>query len=129
MRFFVSLLQNYRLYMSETEFRDKEFVDSLALTPGCADFVRRMLKTQLFDRFIEERREVEDPEVKLFDESIAAKINRSKKTVLTNIGRPLSTRRAASAPTEFLHSSVVRTHGLLSVVILIPCKSDFPLLC
>jgi len=42
----------------------------------------------MFDRFLEERREnQDDPEVKFFDESISAKINRSKKTALANIGR------------------------------------------
>jgi hypothetical protein len=42
----------------------------------------------MFDCFIQERHELpNDPEVRFFDESITAKVNRSKKVALTQMGR------------------------------------------
>jgi hypothetical protein len=42
----------------------------------------------MFDRFLEERQEnPKNPVVLFFDESINAKLNRSKKAALTHIGR------------------------------------------
>jgi hypothetical protein len=60
----------------------------------------------MFDRFIDERRENSfDPEVKFFDESIGAKIKRSKRTAIANLGRHVRT----STGTGFLddHTKLV----------------------
>ncbi|GKZ00040.1 hypothetical protein MPSEU_000957400 [Mayamaea pseudoterrestris] len=88
LRFFVSLLQNYRTFLKETEFQATCFIQSLCLGESSTEFCDSFVKTQLFHRFIEERRERSDPEVLLFDESINAKINRSKKNALMSFGRP-----------------------------------------
>lgn len=72
-------------------FRIEDFVSNLHTgSAESADFVTRMLKTQLFNRFIADRRESpNDPEVKLFDASINAKMNRSKRhTIKETLGRP-----------------------------------------
>lgn len=87
LRFFVALLQNYKSYISQTGFLASDFVQSLGLGGSSAQFCESMVKTQLFQRFLGEREEVNDPEVRFFDESINAKINRSKKTSLMNFGR------------------------------------------
>jgi hypothetical protein len=74
--------------MGEIGFQANEFVESLSLTVSSADFCSHFVKTQLFDRFIEERRESpQDPEVRFFDESINAKVNRSRKNALINLVR------------------------------------------
>ena len=62
-------------------------MQSLGLTLSSAEFCDGFTKTQLFHRFIEERREWNDPEVRFFDESINAKVNRSRKNTLINFGR------------------------------------------
>jgi DENN domain-containing protein 5 len=87
LRFFVALLQNFRMYLTETDFQAAEFLLSLSLSQNSAEFCEGMMKTQLFNRFLEERRDCTDPEVRFFDESINAKINRSRKTALMNFGR------------------------------------------
>jgi hypothetical protein len=87
LRFFVALLQNYRSYFNEAEFQAVEFVQSLSLSPNSFEFCQDFVKTQLFHRFLEERRELSDPEVRFFDESINAKVNRSKKNALMSFGR------------------------------------------
>jgi hypothetical protein len=98
LRFFVALLLDYRQFMGEKSFEADQFLENLALNPPSTDFVRYMLRTQLFARFIEDRRNnFDDHEVRFFDESINAKIKRSKKTVLTNIGGT-----AVSLTTSFL---------------------------
>jgi hypothetical protein len=82
------LFQNYRQFIDRKSFRAAEF---LASTNGTGDntiFVGHVLKTQMFDRFLEERQEnPKNPVVLFFDESINAKLNRSKKAALTHIGR------------------------------------------
>jgi dDENN domain len=93
-------LLDYRQHLGQETFRADEFVAGLPLTAASTTFVHLFLKTQMFDRFIVERRENPfDPEVKFFDESIAAKIKRSKRTVFVNMGRQ------AKMGTAFLEDS------------------------
>jgi hypothetical protein len=74
--------------MSESTFQRAEFIASQYLSSRCAHWVNAFLNTQMFDCFIQERNELpNDPEVRFFDESITAKVNRSKKVALTHIGR------------------------------------------
>lgn len=88
MRFFVSLFQNYRQFIDRESFRSAEFLASTNGTGDNTNFVGHVLKTQMFDRFLEERQEnPRNPVVVFFDESINAKLNRSKKAALTHIGR------------------------------------------
>lgn len=84
MRFFVSLFQNYRSYLEGIEFRSSDFLTSLNLPNDSSDFIAALLDTQMFHNFVVERVESSlDPEVRFFDDSINAKINRSKKVALT----------------------------------------------
>lgn len=77
LRFFISLLEDYRLYLAHNGFRSDEFVDSQPAPDR--EFMTAMVRTQMFDCFVVERRECpNDPEVRFFDESILAKFNRSK---------------------------------------------------
>jgi hypothetical protein len=47
-----------------------------------------MLETQMFNRFVEDRNEFEnDPTFLFFDESISAKLNRSRKKAISHFGR------------------------------------------
>lgn len=84
MRFFVSLFKNYRLYLDGTDFKREQFLASLNVPSESLEFVSNILESQMFHCFVVER--VEEPdnsEVRFFDESIQAKVNRSKKTALT----------------------------------------------
>jgi DENN domain-containing protein 5 len=84
LRFFTSLFQTYRSYLDGTEFRSLDFLASLNILNGSAEFVAALLGTQMFQGFVVERGESPyDPEVLFFDDSINAKINRSKTMVLT----------------------------------------------
>jgi len=98
LRFFVSLFRDYRQYLGENAFHIEDFVASLNISASSSEFVVRMLKTQMFMRFVEDRRDSpEDPEVKFFDESINAKINRSKKASFgTLFARPGKHKRDTS---------------------------------
>jgi dDENN domain len=74
----------YRSYIDGNDFRASEFTASLNLPDNSANFVRSVVASQMFHGFIDEATENEkDPSVLFFDASINAKINRSKKTVLT----------------------------------------------
>jgi dDENN domain len=74
----------YRSYIDGIDFRASEFIASLNLPANSANFVRSVVASQMFHGFIDEATENEkDPSVLFFDASINAKINRSKKTVLT----------------------------------------------
>ena len=75
------------MYLSDSDFQAADFVQSLGLSPSSTEFCDGFTKTQLFHRFIEERRDWNDPEVRFFDESINAKVNRSRKNTLMNFGR------------------------------------------
>lgn len=80
------MFRDYRQYLEKSSFRSAEFLGSLNASVRGIEFVREILETQMFERFLEDRRQgPEDPEVVFFDESINAKMNRSKKTQLTNI--------------------------------------------
>lgn len=60
----------------------------LNLSSNSTEFVGALLKTQMFQVFTVERHEnPHDPEVLFFDDSITAKMNRSKKTALTRGGK------------------------------------------
>ena len=113
LRFFVALLQDYRAFLDETGFRAAEFIQSLNLVQCSADFCGELVKTQLFQRFLEERQEVNDAEVRFFDESIKAKINRSRRNALLNFGR------ADSKQTTFLDDTswtVSRSYALAGAI-------------
>jgi DENN domain-containing protein 5 len=85
LRFFTSLFQTYRsCLVADTGFRSEDFLAGLNLSERSTLFVKEILGTQMFQNFTEERRESpNDPEVLFFDDSINAKINRSKKVVFT----------------------------------------------
>jgi hypothetical protein len=84
----VSFFQNYRQFIDGRSFRSADFLAANTYVSGAsADFVGHLLKTQMFSRFLEESIKKEDPAVLFFDESINAKLNRSKKAALTHIGR------------------------------------------
>jgi hypothetical protein len=88
LRFFVSLFQNYGQFIDHESFRSAEFLATTTGTGDNTNFVGHVLKTQMFDRFLEERQQnPRNPVVVFFDESINAKLNRSKKAALTHIGR------------------------------------------
>lgn len=85
LRFFVSIMRDYRTFMQANGFNADAFVANLTLSPGNRNFVYNMSQTQLFQRFVQERRESpRDPECLFFDESINAKMNRSR---FANLGR------------------------------------------
>jgi dDENN domain len=78
------LFQSYRTHLIGGEFRAADFLMSLNLSDRSTEFVHEVLKTQLFQNFVEERRDCpSDPEVLFFDDTINAKFNRSKKATLT----------------------------------------------
>ena len=88
LRFFVSILRDYRMYLSRDSFRRPEFLASLNVSSASLEFVEGMLQTQMFSRFVEDRLEGElDPEVLFFDESINAKMNRSKRVTLSGLAK------------------------------------------
>jgi hypothetical protein len=92
LRFFVAVFKAYGGFVLEDKgndlFDDDMFVDDKKLKEGCLDFLQRVLKTQMFQRFLEQRKDnPESPELCLFDESIIAKNNRSKKVNLTMGGK------------------------------------------
>lgn len=95
--FFVSLLKGYRQCMDRRSFRSDEFVSNLNISAASSDFLDKLLKTQMFERFIDDRREnPDDPEVRFFDESINAKMKRSKKNAIMKMRRGGSSHMATS---------------------------------
>ena len=93
LRFFVSLFRDYRSFLGETTFRGEAFLASLNLPDDNTDFVSSVLDTQMFQVFTVERREnPSDPEVLFFDDSITAKLNRSKMATLSRGGKKKETR-------------------------------------
>jgi hypothetical protein len=96
LRLFVSIFINYEEFLlTEARndlFDEVAFLDSVSFEPYARDFVQRVIQTQMFQRFLEERKDNPmDPEFRFFDESIIAKINRSKKAKLAQGGKKLST--------------------------------------
>lgn len=88
LRFFVSIMRHYGEYMEEEDFNTDGFLSALGLSGRNRQLVSTLTQTQLFQRFLQERRESpNDPECIFFDESINAKLNRSKLKTLANIGR------------------------------------------
>jgi DENN domain-containing protein 5 len=94
---------------------------SLNLSEHSTEYVREILKTQLFQNFVEERCDCpHDPEVLFFDDTINAKFNRSKKATLT----------LRKKETAFLDDtrSIVSTKTHLGIRLYRRSKSYFPLL-
>jgi hypothetical protein len=88
LRLFVSIFQSYRHYLDKNGFRSEAFIDSLNCSERSSEFLHCVVKTQFFSRFLDERiQNPSDPEIRFFDESIIAKINRSKKQTFSKIGR------------------------------------------
>jgi hypothetical protein len=92
LRFFVTVFKGYGGCVLEDKgndlFDEDMFVDDKKLKEGCLDFLQRVLQTQMFQIFLQERNDNPDsPELRFFDESIIAKNNRSKKANLTMGGK------------------------------------------
>jgi hypothetical protein len=92
LRFFVTVFANYeRFLLTKSDqglFDVAEFLENLNLDSDSRNFMLKVLGTQMFQRFLEERKEnPDDPEILFFDESIIAKQNRSKTTTLTTGGK------------------------------------------
>jgi hypothetical protein len=61
---------------------------SLNLPSGSQHFVARVIASQMFQAFVQERKaNPTSPSILFFDESIIAKNNRSRKTTLTSGGK------------------------------------------
>lgn len=102
LRFTVATFAQYEEFLlcgaGNALFDHDSFIDDQSLDGGSSEFLRNILETQLFQRFLEERKENPNlPEVRFFDESIIAKMNRSKKATLANGGK--------KKPTPFLNDS------------------------
>lgn len=101
LRFIVTIFSNYKRCLRQSTgnnalFEDEKFLEDFKnSSPESIEFIRRILKTQMFQRFLEERLEnPDDSELRFFDESIVAKKNRSKKSTL----------QTGKKPTPFLDS-------------------------
>uniref|UniRef100_A0A7S4R4H9 UDENN domain-containing protein n=2 Tax=Ditylum brightwellii TaxID=49249 RepID=A0A7S4R4H9_9STRA len=85
LRFFASIFKNYEKFLVKgggEPFQREAFLDDLKLKGNSREFVSQVTSSQMFERFVEERITSPDqPEMRLFDETIVAKNNRSKKTV------------------------------------------------
>lgn len=96
LRFFLSIFRSYRQYLGTDGFRGEEFLQSLNLSADQLEFCRCVIATQFFARFLNERAEIpDDAEILFFDESINAKLNRSKKAAIANL-------RGGKRPTNFI---------------------------
>eukprot|EP00980_Cylindrotheca_fusiformis_P011967 scaffold2830_cov131-Cylindrotheca_fusiformis.AAC.88 len=96
LRFFVTLFANYQEYLlteSVNDLFDEEgFLKDLQYDVPTSHFMERVIQTQMFQRFLEEREENPmDSQIRFFDESIIAKQNRSKRTTLAHGGKKLLT--------------------------------------
>jgi hypothetical protein len=92
LRFFVTIFNRYEQYLTKGSegnlFRSNDFLLSLNLPPGSQGFVARVIASQMFQAFVQERKaNPTSPSILLFDESIIAKNNRSRKTTLTSGGK------------------------------------------
>lgn len=104
LRFFVSIFRDYRQYLGDGRFEEANFLASLNMSLESRQFMNSIIKTQMFNRFVEDRTQSpHDPEILFFDQSITAKRNRSKMNALTNL-------KIKKEETEFLSdtSAVVR---------------------
>jgi hypothetical protein len=96
LRFFVTIFNHYQQYLTNGSngnlFRSNDFLLRLNLPPGSHRFVARLLSSQMFQAFVQERtRNPTNPSILFFDESIIAKNNRSRKTTLTTGGKQKTT--------------------------------------
>jgi hypothetical protein len=81
-------------------FDEKKIMSDLGFDVGSLQFLNNVVQTQLFQHFLEERKEnPETPEIRYFDEAIIAKLNRSKKATMANGGK---------RPTPFLNDTTWR---------------------
>ena len=118
LRFFVTVFRRYQAFLLNDKddlFDEDDFVDDLKLHDDSPEFLQRVLQTQMFQRFLEERKDNPDhPEMRFFDESIVAKNNRSKKYVLSKGGKQ---------PTPFLDnvSDKVSTVSIFEAVTFNAC--------
>ena len=92
LRFFVATFSNYGKFIKVGRdsdlFDDLGFLQDLGEDPEATSFVGRVLKTQMFQRFLEERLEDPDtPEIRFFDESIVEKYNRSRVSQMQKGGK------------------------------------------
>ena len=92
LRFTVATFANYQDSLLENSgrdlFDDEKFVEDVGSRDGSMVFLQNVLRSQLFQRFLEERKEnPEIPEIRFFDESIIAKRNRSKRETLAKGGK------------------------------------------
>ena len=101
LRFLVTIFMNYKRCLRQgsgydARFEEEKFLEDFKnSSPESIGFIRRILQTQMFQRFLEERQEnPDDSELRFFDESIVAKKNRSKKSTL----------QTGKKPTPFLDS-------------------------
>ena len=90
LRFFVGLFKGYRDFIQEEDgtFRSEDFIArmNLSSSPRSRDYMESVTRTQMFERFIQERLEdPDDPEVMFFDESIDVKQSRFRKAPFTRI--------------------------------------------
>jgi len=112
LRFMVATFENYGKFIVDKKewseiFDEYRFLRDLGEEREPTDFVGRILKTQMFQRFLEDRlADPDHPEIRFFDESILAKINRSKVKKMAKGGK---------LPTPFLEddSGKVRTTARL----------------
>lgn len=96
LRFTVATFANYQDSLVENSGRDlfdeEKFVEDIGpRRGGSMIFLKNVLRSQLFQRFLEERKEnAEIPEIKFFDESIIKKRNRSKIETIAKGGKKLT---------------------------------------
>ena len=92
LRFFTSIFNRYEKFVVKTgddaPFRSEAFLQDLILSPNNRDYVDSILKTQMFNTFLQERAENSNhDDILVFDESIIAKNNRSKVGTLVKGGK------------------------------------------
>lgn len=92
LRFFVTIFNHYHQYLARgsngTQFRSNDFLLELNLPSSSHHFLARLLSSQMFQAFVQERkRNPTNPSILFFDESIIAKNNRSRKTTLSTGGK------------------------------------------
>jgi hypothetical protein len=96
LRFFVTIFVDYEKYLLDESlnnlFDDESFIKDLTFEQYSCDFMEKVIQTQMFQRFLEERDENPMGQlIRFFDESIIAKHNRSKKTTLATGGKKMPT--------------------------------------
>lgn len=105
--FFVSIFQNYKEYIDKDGFRSNDFLAHglNSISNNALQYMEQIIKTQMFQSFVDERYNCpNDAEVMFFDDSIAAKLNRSTKNAITNI----SLGRTVKKQTTFLNDTTYR---------------------